>query len=283
MNLDSMTILYYIYPQYGQYDPIGKRFLFLFYVWEGTMKEQRDGGVQVIARAAKILRALALHREGLSLSQIAREVDLARSTVHRIVLALETEHFVTTATPQGNIRLGLGLVFLAAAVNSELRDELHPYLEELSEETDETVDLSVLNEGKVLFIDQIAVPHRLQAVSAVGAHFPLHCTANGKALLAQLAPGQVELLLPKQLEPFTSHTLSTREQLLEELIHIRAEGVAYDREEHTEGICAVGIAIPLIRENRAAITIVLPSVRFYDKEQNLAALLQTIYKRINGR
>lgn len=60
-----------------------------------TREEQRDnGGVQVIARAAKILRVLASHPDGLSLSQIAREVDLARSTVNRIVAALEDEYFI---------------------------------------------------------------------------------------------------------------------------------------------------------------------------------------------
>jgi len=246
---------------------------------EEVKEEQRDGGVQVIARAAKILRALAGQREGLSLSQIAREVGLARSTVHRIVVALEAEHFVTTATPKGRVRLGLGLAPLAASVNSELRDELHPYLAELSEETDETVDLSVLNEGKVLFIDQIAVPHRLQAVSAVGANFPLYCTANGKALLAQVPVEQVERMLPEQFEGLTPYTITKRALFMEELKRIRVEGVAYDREEHTIGVCAIGMAIRDVFGNLVAISIPLPSIRFYHNEQNLTVkLLQACQK-----
>src|SRR5204862_5015005 len=124
-------------------------------------REQRDnGGVQVIARAAEILRSLKGHPEGLSLSQIAREVGLARSTVHRIVNALAAEDFVTSASPNGRVRLGLGLTPLAAWVNSEMRDQLHPYLERLSREIDETVDLAVLDGNQVFFIDQIMVPHR---------------------------------------------------------------------------------------------------------------------------
>ncbi len=248
---------------------------------EEAKEEQRDsGGVQVIARAAKILRALVGHPEGQSLSQIAREVGLARSTVHRIVLALESEHFVTTATPNGRIRLGLGLAPLAASVNTELRDELHPYLEHLSAEADETVDLSVLKEDGVFFIDQIAVPHRLQAVSAVGATFPLYCTAPGKALLAELPPDAVERLLAKPREEYTPYTMTAREQLLEELKRIRLEGVAYDREEYTMGVCAVGTAIRDVFGNLVAISMPLPSIRFYHNEQKLVSMLLQARDRI---
>ncbi len=245
--------------------------------------EQRDnGGVQVIARAAEILRALKGHPEGLSLSQIAREVGLARSTVHRIVSALEAERFVASASQYGGIRLGPGLTPLAAAVNIQLRHELHPYLEQLSREADETVDLAVLDGDRVLFIDQIAAPRRLQAVSAVGATFPLYCTANGKALLAELPLQQVEQLLPEHLSALTPHTMTTREQLLEELSRIRVERVAFDREEHTIGICAVGCAIGDVLDNLVAITIPLPSIRFYGNEQKLASRLLYTCDRIKN-
>ena len=80
-----------------------------------TRIEQREhGNVQVIARAAEILRALIDQPDGLSLSQIAKKVGLARSTVHRIVIALEAEHFVIPTSPSGRIRLGPGLLHLAA-------------------------------------------------------------------------------------------------------------------------------------------------------------------------
>jgi DNA-binding IclR family transcriptional regulator len=243
--------------------------------------EQRDnGGVQVIARAAEILRALKGHPEGLSLSQIAREVGLARSTVHRIVGALEAERFVASASQYGGIRLGPGLAPLAAAVNMQLRHELHPYLERLSKEVNETVDLAVLDGDRVLFIDQIAAPHRLQAVSAVGATFPLYCTANGKALLAEVSLQQVEHLVPEHLSALTPHTITTRERLLEELQCIRIERIAFDREEHTMGICAVGSAIQDVLGNLVAITIPLPSIRFYGNEQKLASMLLHTCDRI---
>jgi DNA-binding IclR family transcriptional regulator len=243
--------------------------------------ERNDGtGVQVIARAAEILRALKGQAEGLSLSQIASKVGLAKSTVYRIVRALEAERFVTSASPTGRIRLGLGLAPLAAWVNTEMRQQVRPYMELLSKEVDETVDLAILDGNLVFFIDQVTVPHRLQAISAVGATFPLHCTANGKALLAELPLEQIEWIVPEHLQAFTPQTLTTRDQLLEEIKHIRREEVAYDREEHTEGICALGTTIRDALGNLAAITIPVPSVRFYGNEQQFVSALLNTRKRI---
>ncbi|MBA2394978.1 MAG: IclR family transcriptional regulator [Ktedonobacteraceae bacterium] len=250
-----------------------------------VIRGERNGstGVQVIARAAEILRALKGQAEGLSLSQIASKVGLAKSTVYRIVRALEAERFVTSASPTGRIRLGLGLAPLAAWVNTEMRQQIRPYMDLLSKEVDETVDLAVLDDTLIFFVDQVVVPHRLQAISAVGATFPLHCTANGKALLAELPLEQVERLVPEHLQIFTSHTLTTREQLLNDLKQIRREGIAYDREEHTEGICALGTTIRDAMGNLAAITIPVPSVRFYGNEQHLVSALLNIRKQIKQK
>ena len=250
----------------------------------GANGEQHDrGGVQVIARAADILRTLKGHSDGLSLVQIAKKVGLARSTVHRIVSALEAEQFVTSISANGRIRLGLGLAPLAAWVNSELRYQLHPFLESLSKEVNETVDLAVLDEDTVFFVDQVAVPHRLQAASAVGATFPLHCTANGKVLLAEMPVERVEQLVPEVLPAFTLRTITSRDLLLEELKRIHIEHIAYDREEHTEGICAVGTTVRDAMGSLAAITIPVPSIRFYGNEQRLSSALLHMRERIAQR
>lgn len=243
-------------------------------------EQYSNGGVQVIARATEILRALKAHPEGLSLSQIAREVGLARSTVHRIVTALAAERFVTSASPNGRVRLGLGLTPLAAVVNNELRYELRPYLEQLSREANETVDLAMLDGDQVYFIDQVPLPHRLQAVSSVGSTFPLYCSANGKALLAELSCDEIERLLPERLQAFTPSTLTTRDQVIAEVQSIRSARVAFDREEYTIGICAVGATIRDALGNLAAITIPVPSIRFYGNEQKLAEMLLRACQRI---
>lgn len=216
----------------------------------------------------------------MSLSQIAERVGLARSTVHRLVTALEAERFVASASPNGRVRLGPGLARLAGAASSDVRGVIHPSLERLSRELNETVDLAVLEHDHVRFIDQVAAPRRLRAVSAVGAVFPAHCTANGKALLAAAPGAEVLRWLPARLERQTPNTITDREELLAELDRVRAEGVGYDREEHTIGICAVGAVVRDPAGALAAVTVPLPSQRFYGKEEKLAAALLRVCAEI---
>ncbi|WP_066071883.1 IclR family transcriptional regulator [Neobacillus soli] len=244
-------------------------------------EQTKTSNVQVISRAANILRALRVHPKGLSLSQIAKEVGMARSTVQRIVTTLEQERFVAPASINGGYRLGPEIAMLASAVHSDLREEIRPFLVKLSQQVNETVDLSILDNGKVLFVDQIIAPHPLQATSQPGASFPLHCTANGKAILASMPINEVEKLLPEHLQQYNDHTITSRDELLKELEMVRKKGVAFTREEHIDGICAVGAAIKDRMGNLSAVSIPLPSTRFYGNEEKLAAALLHTCKTIN--
>jgi len=218
--------------------------------------------VQVIARAATILRALEDESAGLSLGQIAQRVNLARSTVQRIVAALECEKLVIAATPNGRVRLGPAILRLAASVRSDFTAAARPFLEQLSNELHETVDLSTVKKDHLVFIDQVIGSQRLRTVSAVGETFPLHCTANGKAYLAQLTDLGIEKLIGRSYEVRTPKTLTRLDTLLEDLKTARRLGVAFDREEHTLGICAVGVALRDPLGNAVAISVPVPSQRF---------------------
>ena len=229
--------------------------------------------VQVIARAATILRALEDENIGLSLGQIAQRVQLARSTVQRIVAALETEKLVIAATPNGRVRLGPTITRLAASVRSDFIALARPYLERLSEELHETVDLSTVKKDHLVFIDQVIGPQRLRTVSAVGETFPLYCTANGKAYLAQLSDAGVEALIGRSYEPRTAKTLTRIDALLADLKAARRRGAAFDREEHTLGICAVGVAMQDPLGNAVAISVPVPTQRFLDRQALIAERL----------
>lgn len=218
--------------------------------------------VQVIARAAAILRALEDEAPGLSLGQIAQRVSLARSTVQRIVAALEAEKLVIAASPTGRVRLGPTILRLAASVRTDFVSLARPFLVELSAELRETVDLAAVKDDHLVFVDQVIGPQRLRTVSAVGETFPLHCTANGKAHLAQLDDAAVAVLIGESYEARTPKTLTRLKPLLRELARIRREGVALDREEHTLGICAAGVALRDPFGNAVAISVPVPSPRF---------------------
>lgn len=234
-----------------------------------SMSERRHG-VQAIARAATVLRALEVAPEGLGISELAAATQLPKSTVHRIAAALAEEDLVAHGA-DGRVRLGSGITRLAVAGREALGERLRPALLGLRRRLDETVDLAVLDGTSVRFIDQVPAPRRLRAVSSVGELFPLHCTANGKALLAALPQSRASELLPARLERFTANTIVSLPKLLAELEEIQDSGVAVDREEHTEGICAVGAAILTGDEAVAAISVPVPVQRFRGREDELAA------------
>lgn len=229
--------------------------------------------VQVIARAASILGALGDSPGGLSLAQIARMTTLSRSTVHRIVVALCKQDYVRST--DSGYQLGSALLRLAEASRSNFELDLTPFLVELSRELRETVDLSQLTGQTVTFVNQVIAMRRLRAVSGIGISFPLYCTAPGKAILAALGPAATKRLLPERFERFTPSTHPDLASLERELDEVRRTGIAYDREEHTLGICAIGMALQASDQNWYAVSVPLPAQRFYGQESRLVIALTT--------
>jgi DNA-binding IclR family transcriptional regulator len=117
-------------------------------------------GIQVIARAAAVLRALKDDPSGLSLGQIAERAGLPRSTVQRIVAALQDERLVIAQSMGNGVRLGPELHALARAARYNIVDRCRPYLAHLRDSLGETVDLSVLRGGQMIFLDQVPGSHR---------------------------------------------------------------------------------------------------------------------------
>jgi DNA-binding IclR family transcriptional regulator len=134
----------------------------------------------------------------------------------------------------------------------------------------------------VTFLDQVVAPQRLQAVSAVGESFPLHSCAPGKAILAILPGPRLAAALPARLIALTPHTITTAGALRRELGRIREDGVAYDREEHTEGICAVGAVIDAADERPMAISVPLPAQRYHGREADLTAAVLAAATRLRA-
>jgi PAS domain S-box-containing protein len=144
---------------------------------------------------------------------------------------------------------------------------------DLARDLGETVDYAAIRGDSLVFIDQIAGAQRLRAVSAVGEIFPLSCTANGKAFLAQLGDEAVEALIGRDYPARTPHTITDLAGLLTELARIRRAGYAVDREEHTVGICAVGVALRNRFGHPVAISVPVPTMRFQGREQAIGERL----------
>ena len=224
-------------------------------------------GIQVIARAAAILRALKDGQTGLSLGQIAEKVGLPRSTVQRIVAALMDERLLM-ATRAAGVRLGPELQSLAEAAKYNTVELCRPHLTALMLATGETVDLSTLRAGQMVFLDQVQGSHRLRAVSSVGEHFPLTSTANGRAALSILPEWEAETLARAEWgEGGNLPLLQARLALARKL------GFAEDNDDHTEGISAVGFAFRDLAGEAFAISVPIPTSRFADQRKSVIAAI----------
>ncbi len=237
---------------------------------------------QVVRRCAAILRSLESHPAGLSVGAIASDVGLPRSTVYRLLKSLEAEHLIASSSEQGGFRLGPALIHLSTSASAWLVDATHDHLVDLSNQIEETVDLAVLAGAQVHFVDHISGPHPLQAASEIGLAFPLHCTANGKALLADMKNAQVEILMKDRLEALTPNTITDMRTLLDELETVRSSGIAFDREEHNVGISAVGVKLDNPYGLSVAVSIPVPTSRFMDRKDEVIIALTAGHKLIEA-
>jgi IclR family acetate operon transcriptional repressor len=235
--------------------------------------EGRDRGVQVISRAAHVLRSLATRQDGMTVANVANDLELPRSTTHRILQALSKEG-LTRRTATGRYTLGFELGSLASAARSDLLTRAAPHMLRLGSRLGETVELTVLSGPDVMLMDRSVSRHSLRATSEIGRRLPAHATAGGKALLAALPRSEVEQLLPRALEPLTPATITSRDALLDELESVRSGGTAADVEEHAAGVCSVAVVVGDRGGEAAALCIVVPAARYELRSDFEAALLR---------
>lgn len=248
---------------------------------EAAAVNAAKSGVQVIARAVAVLRALQDNPAGLSLGELAKLLALPRSTVQRIVDALDAENLVIAASPTRGVRLGPALLALAAATRFEIAEIARPTMQEISRQCGETVDLSLLDGDKLVFIDQVAGVHRLRAESAIGVSFPLHSTAPGKAMLAAMSPTTLSNLRPRlRLTRYTQRTITSWSVLERALDEVRRTQLGTDEEENSIGICALAAALQLPGGELAAVSVPVPTPRFADSRERIEALLRTHCQRL---
>jgi DNA-binding IclR family transcriptional regulator len=240
--------------------------------------ENKHSGVLVIAKAAAVMRALGDNPQGLSLAAIAHIVELPRSTVQRIIAALEAEYLVESLGGRGGFRLGPALGQLINKTQSDIISVVRPYISELSLLVGESVNLSSLMRDKIYVVERIISERELRIVFPIGIQPPSYATASGKILLANLDATTVSALLPETLPELTPQTLD-KATLLAQLDDIRLSGVAKDHEEYIEGICSVAVLINTYLGNYA-IAVVAPASRTHLRAEQFEAALLDCKQRI---
>jgi len=212
--------------------------------------------VRAVERALEILLCFSRKTPELTLTQIAERVRLNKSTVHRLLATLDQNRFIQRDPATGAYRPGIRLVQFTYLMleQNDLRQYSAPFLHHLWEQVRETVDLAILDNKEVVYIQVLESPQRVKLAAAIGQRLPASCTASGKALLAYMDDETIQRILEKGSPPYTSCTIRSRETFLENLRAIRAMGFAISEQEYEEGINAV--AAPILAPGDQPIAVV---------------------------
>jgi DNA-binding IclR family transcriptional regulator len=220
--------------------------------------------IRAVERALDVLLCFSRNTPELSMTQIAEQIGMNKSTVHRLLATLEGKRFVQRDPATGMYRLGIRLLQMAYLTleHNDLRRLAAPFLRHLNEEYRETVHLAVLDDADVVFLDVIESPQPVKLAAAVGQRLPGFATAAGKAILAFMPDERVQYVLKRGMPQYTRNTLQSPETFMENLRQVRQCGYALDEEELEEGVNAVAAPILGLNEQPiATVSIAGPAYR----------------------
>lgn len=204
-----------------------------------------NGGVQSVDRALYVLELLARRGEA-GVTELASDIGVHKSTVSRLLAALEDRELVEQAFERGKYRLGFGILRLANAVSGRLdvTRQGREICERLALEVGETVNIAVLRSEYAVNVDQARGPAAVSTHNWVGELTPLHATSSGKVLLAFMsADARRNLLAEAGLRRFTEHTITSVERLEAQLQDVSRTGYVVSLEELEPGLNAVAAPI----------------------------------------
>ena len=210
------------------------------------MKTPKDDAIGAVPKALRVLEAIAARRRPLSIAEIAAALDIPQPTAHRIVGSLEKLGFVGREPGRRRIVEGarfvrLGLDVLRAAAGSGSR---HAVLAALARKTGESCNLGVIAGGHVIYVDRVESQWPLGLRFEPGSKVPLHCTAIGKLLLAELPGSALEAHLGSgALARYTSSTITDARKLRTELKRTQQQGFSLDNEEFMSGVICMAVPV----------------------------------------
>lgn len=247
----------------------------------------RGRPVQSVERTLRILEIMAEREYPMSLSEISNSLNLKISTVHRLLKTLIMNGFAQQDPYSGKYLLGIKTFSIGntALYSQDIRSLVRPYLKELKMKYQETTNLAILDEGDVIYIDQVESEKMVKMLARLGSRAPSHSNAVGKVLLADLNELELDRLLKvKTLRGFTENAITVSLLLKKELEKVRRQGYALDMEETEQGICCAAAAI-FNHQGKAAAAIGIsgPSSRISKEylEKELAEAVKSVALEIS--
>ncbi len=254
---------------------------------------KNDGGetVQSVTRALFLLELLAEEAAPLSLSELSQKADLKMTTVHRLLTTLMSRGFVEQDNLSLRYQLGVKAFQIgnAALFVNDLRSIARPFLKELLESVNETINLAILEDTEVIYIDQIESTNIVivKMFARIGSRGPAYCTGTGKVLLADLSDDVVRERFSKvNFVPFTENTVTDVNHLLKALNQIRLDGYALDFSERDSGVTCVAVPIKKFDGRvQAAISVSAPAQRISTEriQQEILPVLKSAADNISQK
>jgi len=243
-------------------------------------KEKSGYNVNVLERTFDILEAFSQDGQEPGMTELVAKLHIPKSTVHRLIMVLERHGYLERSPLNEKYHLGSKLVQLGmhALSRLDLGTTAMPYLHRLVEQTGETCHLGVLRNGKIISLFHAQGTQLLRLRSAVGRVSPLHCTSQGKAILAFLPEEECEQWISTiDFKANTPKTITRASSFRAELKRVREAGYARDNEEYEEGVKCIGAPV---RDHAgrvmAAISIAMPSFRM--KRDRVPQLSRAVVK-----
>ncbi|MHC1714188.1 MAG: IclR family transcriptional regulator [Acidaminococcaceae bacterium] len=234
--------------------------------------------VQSVERAINLLKILNNSNKKCSLSELSELSDLAPSTVHRLLLTLKRNHFVSQDDISSEYYLGSALISMGIVASNylDIREKSYPILNDLANSTGEDAYIYMLDGNYGFMVQNVPGPNPLKIIGSALAHAPLHCGAARKVLLAYKDEDFIKNYLSKNLVKCAENTVTDPIILAEQLQEIRNNGYALSMSEHLKG--ATGMGAPVFDSSGgvvASIGIMGPSIRITeDKYSSIIYLVK---------
>lgn len=203
--------------------------------------------VPAVDRALSVLEFIAGSRESVNTKQISNALQLPNTSVFRIVKQLCSRGYLEEdAAHPGHFCLGIQILTLVNGMTyiNDLRQVAHSELYSLAQRSRQVVQMGVLRDSSVTYIEQILPPNPVLLYTALYSTLPLNISAPGKVLAAFSSPSEREFLISNaKLERVTANTISSREAFASELENVHRNGYAVDNEEFSLGIGCLAVPI----------------------------------------
>jgi len=236
---------------------------------EANRNPRRDSArLSSVTTAIHLLKTFTEEDNELGISELAKRLNVAKSTVHRLAGALLDEGLLQQNPENGRYSLGIGLFALGSMVRARLdvTSESKHILNTLREKTQENVRLAVLERSAVVFLHDFESPQTLRLRSGTGQARPAFCTAEGMCLISGLREPKLSEFMAHPRPARTEKTITDEEELRRRISRVKRHGYAIEDEECDEGtrciaapiysgegriVAAVGVAGPRVRIKKA--------------------------------